>query len=74
MGASYRIFWKEYDVIDDFSGNVVRFSGWTHDNHIEAEEGYCNPVGLFDSYVSAMADAMGLWEEYCEYHRTGRVA
>jgi hypothetical protein len=26
-------------------------------------------IGLFDSYVSALAAEMGLWEEYCEYYR-----
>lgn len=35
-------------------------SGWKHNQGI----------GLFDSYVSALADSMGLWEEYCAYHRS----
>lgn len=70
---AYRIFWKSYDVIDDFSGKLVRLEGWSHDNQCEDPE-YCNAVGIFDSYVSAMADAMGLWEEYCEYHRTKKAS
>lgn len=68
----YQIFWKEYKIRDDFSGRLVTISGWSHNNHEEAEEGYCNPVGIFDSYTSAMADAMGLWEEYCDFHREKR--
>lgn len=33
---------------------------------------YEGGVGLFDSYISTMADSMGLWEDYCEYHRGRR--
>lgn len=35
-------------------------TGWTYEGSI----------GLFDSYSSALADSMGLWDEYCEFHRT----
>lgn len=62
----WRIYWREYQVIHDFTGTPMTFSGWTHNNHPEATDD-CNPAGVFDSYASAMADAMGLWDEYCEF-------
>ena len=52
------IYWKSYQVQDEFSKQWVTFEGWSHDS-----------AGIFDSYVSALASYMGLWEEYCEYHR-----
>lgn len=42
------------ELIDD-----VEFSGWRY------EGGH----GLFDSFTSALAASMGLWDEYCDYHR-----
>jgi hypothetical protein len=34
---------------------------------------YTGALGIFDSYVSAIAAQSGYWDEYCEYHRTKRV-
>jgi len=54
-----RIYKGYLEIMDEFSGQLVRIEGWKY-------EGY---YGLFDSYVSALAHSMELWDEYCEYHR-----
>lgn len=35
-------------------------TGWTYEGS----------TGLFDSYASALASSMGLWDEYCEFFST----
>lgn len=67
--VNYEIFWEVWEIEDPMTRNVVKLEGWSHTNHTCAVKGFVNPVGIFDSYVSAMADAMGLWDDYCEYHR-----
>lgn len=57
------IYWKSYKGKDLFSERLVEFEGWSH----------VRTAGIFDSYVSALADYIGLWEEYCEYHRNGFI-
>lgn len=42
-----------------FPATMNGMTGWAHDGY----------YGLFDSYSSALADMMGVWEEYCEYFR-----
>lgn len=42
------------------AGEFDWITGWTYEGGI----------GLFDSYTSALAASMGLWEEYCAFHRT----
>ena len=49
---------------------------WAHEGWVVKEEfrnyeedGYPLGVGVFDSYVSALASNSGCWEEYCEYSR-----
>ena len=63
----YEIYWKTYEVVDSFSGRLVKFEGWSHTNDLEY------PVGIFDSYSSAIAHAMGIWGEYCEYFRARKA-
>ena len=63
------VFWKTYTVKDSFSGRPVTFEGWSHVR--ESRHGH-QPIGIFDSYVSALAAHMGLWEEYCAFHRECR--
>lgn len=60
------VFWKTYTVKCSFSGRPVTFEGWSHVREPQHEG---HPIGIFDSYISALAHHMGLWEEYCEHHR-----
>lgn len=59
MNHFIRFVEKDFGI-DDFSKRRVFISGWIYDGGI----------GLFDSYVSALADSMGMWEEYCDFHRS----
>lgn len=54
-----KIYYCVDKLKDWFSGGVVEIDGWRY-------EGGC---GLFDSFTSALAHSMGLWDEYCDYHR-----
>lgn len=66
------IYWKSYVVpASEDTGSAVKFEGWSH---VREERHGHQPIGIFDSYVSALAAHMGLWEEYCAFHRTGRAA
>lgn len=56
-----KFFWPHKNLNPDKDG-YVHLSWWRH-----------NPdqsFGGFDSYLSALADNSGCWEEYCEFHRT----
>lgn len=61
-----RVFQDQSATVDSFSGRLVVIEGWA----------YSGGAGLFDSYTSAVAAQLGLWEEYCEFHRNkiGEVA
>lgn len=62
--SDYKIYYRYQKVKDDFTGQLISLDGWSHTNYS------VGPVGVFSSYTAALAHAMGLWEEYCEYHRT----
>ena len=54
-----KVFKGETIGFDSFSKRLVTIEGWKYEGG----------VGLFDSYTSAVAAQMGLWEDYCEFHR-----
>lgn len=62
------IIWKQYARTENDFGQTIPEEVWC--------EGWGpnDQPGIADSYASAIAMNMGLWEEYCEFHRTGKVA
>lgn len=57
------IVWKKYWQTEDDFGNPIPARVWAEGWGPKDQPGIC------DSYVSAIALNMGLWDEYCAYHR-----
>ena len=60
------IVWKKYMLTEIDFGQPIPEEVWCEGWGPEDQPGIC------DSYASAIAWNMGLWEEYCEHHRVNR--
>lgn len=66
--AGKKIIWKKYTrTHNDFGVKLSRKETWLEGWGLEQKG-----TGIFDSYTSALAANMDLWEEYCEFFRTKR--
>lgn len=60
------IIWKQYTRTENDFGVPIPMEVWCEGWGPEDQPGIC------DSYTSAMALNMNLWEEYCEFFRNKR--
>ncbi len=67
--AGKKIIWKNYTrTHNDFGIKLREKETW-----LEGWGAERSGTGIFDSYVSALAANMGVWEEYCEFFRNKKA-